>query len=66
MLHIPDNKGNSHFKITDEYIKVLKKFLASYHKNIMHLSCHGTAPDQAVMDIVKNAEVIKIVYEEWL
>ncbi|MCI8448683.1 MAG: radical SAM protein [Eubacterium sp.] len=66
MLHIPDNKGNSHFKITSEYIKVLQMFLKYYHNNIMHLSCHGTAPDQAVTDIVKNAEVKKIVYEEWL
>ena len=66
ILHVPDNKGNSHFKITDEYLKVLKKFISYYSKNIITLSCHGDSLHDAVREIVEKSEVERIGYENVL
>lgn len=65
-LHIPDNKGNSHFKITDEYLEVLKKFLLYYNKSIEAFSCHGDSPHDAIKEIIKKSEVKNIRYENAL
>lgn len=66
ILHIPDNKGNSHFKITDDYLKVLEKFLLHYSKSIPAFSCHGDSVHDAVKEIVKKSEVKKTRYEDIL
>lgn len=39
LLHIPDQEGNSKFNITDEYLRIFKKF-SNYFK-IDRYSCHG-------------------------
>lgn len=66
ILHIPDNKGNSHFIITDEYLKVLEKFIVHYGKSIQAFSCHGDSPHDAVKEIIKKSEIKKIRYENAL
>lgn len=66
VLHIPDNKGNSHFRITKTYIGLLRKFIGHFGCSITRMSCHGDAPHEAVSDIVKNCGVEKILYEDVL
>lgn len=66
IVHIPDNKGNSHFKITDEYLKVLKKFIKYYKKSILTFSCHGDSPHEAVKEIIKKSGIEGIRYEDVL
>lgn len=66
ILHIPDNKENSHFKITNAYINVLKKFIKHYHKSFTYLTCHGDAPHEAVEEIVKNSGIENIHFESMM
>lgn len=66
ILHIPDNKGNSHFRITDDYIKVLRKFLVNYGNSIIYITCHGDAPNEAIIDLVENSGIKDIHYEDMM
>lgn len=64
ILHIPDNKGNSHFRVTEEYVAVLEKYIEYYGSCIIYITCHGSAPHESVMDIVKNSGIKDIRYED--
>lgn len=50
-LHIPDEEGNAHFNITEEYLQMLKKVID--HFKITGFSCHGTV-HHLVKDILKQ------------
>lgn len=54
-LHLPDQKGNSKFVITDQYLKVFKKFHDHFASKgcLGEYSCHGEV-HSAIKDYIKS------------
>lgn len=66
ILHIPDNKGNSHFRITDTYVRIFENFIKYYGSSVTYITCHGDAPNDAIKDIVSNSGIEDIHYEDMM
>lgn len=54
-LHVPDEEGLSHFKVTEEYCLLLADFIDYFKDKIQHFSVHSTNIDKRVRHIVQEA-----------
>lgn len=55
-IHLPDNEGRSHFKITDEYLELLSVW------DCDNYSCHGTV-NEAVKPFLKPRNLITFMHD---
>ena len=55
-IHLPDQEGRSHFKITDEYLEVLDAW------DSMNYSCHGTVHEK-VRPYIKPRNLITYMHD---
>jgi len=55
-IHLPDQEGRSHFKITDEYLEVLNAW------DCMNYSCHGTVHEK-VRPYMKPRNLITYMHD---
>lgn len=56
-LHIPDNENNSVFKITDEYLDLLDRFIGIFYSKIQRFSCHAPKEHPCITEIINKYDI---------
>ena len=56
-LHIPDEKKNSKFQITKEYLDLLDRFIKRFRNIIGGYSCHSDKEDSRITNIISQFDI---------
>ena len=57
ILHIPDRENHSKFKITNEYLDLLDKFILFFQKKIKWYSCHADREADDISSIIYKYDI---------